>query len=209
MRSVALIWAIVAAGQVLASQVLASQVLASQDPATSREDPKTIIDRLRSKRFPEADDRLEARDPGARAQMLQEKILEDLGKLLDQNDDGAGREGRGSRRRNHAKDAAAQDPGAGSPTAGRKDRDIKGPPAIGERKGKDGPRGDGMGTDRKDPNKPPALSDLARDVWPPMPARKRQEMDAYGKDKPLPKYEQLLGEYYRTIAEQNKRRDSE
>jgi hypothetical protein len=141
--------------------------------------------------------------------MLQEKIIEDLGKLLDRSNDSAGRDRRKNPRRNPAKDAAAEDPRSSKPAAGRGSMDLKTAPAIGDRGGKDGTRGDGMGTDRKDADKPPPVSDLHCGVWPPMPARKRQEMDAYGKDKLLPKYEQMLGEYYRTIAEQSKRRDSE
>jgi hypothetical protein len=188
MRSAAFVLALVGAGQ----------VFASQGPAIPKEDPKAIIDRLRSKRFPEADDRLEARDAGAGAQMVQEKIIEDLDKLLDENDN-AGSDARKNAGRSRPKDAG-RNPGT------KKDREQ---PAIGDRVGKSGKRGEGMGADRKDPVKPPTVSDLRRDIWPPMPDRNRQEMDAYGKDKPLPKYEQLLGEYYRTIAEQNKRRDSE
>ena len=42
-----------------------------------------------------------------------------------------------------------------------------------------------------------------------LPARKRQEMDAYLRDTKLPKYEQIIDRYYQTIAEQTKRRDQE
>ena len=168
---------------------LTGQVLASQDPAIPKEDPRAIIDRLRSKRFPETEDRLEAKDIGVQAQMLQDRIIEDLDKLLDQSDDNnAGR----SRPK---KNAAVQNPGEAKPKAG---------PSIGAQADKSDKPGDGLGTDRA-PRKASTAAEPARDAWLPLPARKRQEMEAYGKDKPLPKYEQLVGEYFRTIAEQNRK----
>jgi hypothetical protein len=175
---------------------LAGQVLASQDPAIPKEDPRAIIDRLRSKRFPETEDRLEAKDVGARAQMLQDRIIEDLDKLLDQSDDNTGRRrSSGNADRNRSKDAAAQKPG---------EVKTKAAPSIGTQADKNDKRGDNLATDRE-PRKASTVAEPARDTWLPLPARKRQEMDAYGKDKPLPKYEQLVGEYFRTIAEQKRK----
>jgi hypothetical protein len=172
---------------------LAGQALASQDPTLPKEDPRAIIERLRNKRFPETEDRLEAKDLGDRAQMLQDRIIEDLDKLLDQNDDNGRSSGGASRSR--PKDAGRN---ASKPTASRKEG--KGSPAP----DKTAKRGDGLGADRNPP-KASTMAESAREAWSPLPARKRQEMDAYGKDKPLPKYEQLVGEYFRTIAEQKRK----
>jgi hypothetical protein len=205
-----------------------------EKPAAPAEDPKAIIDRLK-KNFNATDERLDAKDPGNDTRKLQEQIIEDLDKLLDQNDDNngggggaqgggqggdgqdqqgnsggkSGRSGRATRNAGRNGGNKAQNPGAGNPMGkgggnDKKDQQAKNNGGGGQQ-GKDGQNGGGMGTDSKDPNKAPTVSDLHREPWGNLSFKKRQEMDAYGKDRLLPKYEQLLGEYYRTIAEQKRK----
>jgi hypothetical protein len=45
------------------------------------------------------------------------------------------------------------------------------------------------------------MADIWRDFWGELPATGRQEMDAYQKESYLPKYRELLKQYYSTIAE--------
>ena len=65
--------------------------------------------------------------------------------------------------------------------------------------------GQGVGKDsNRDKN---TIADLFKDIWGHLPQTKRLEMDAYSKERFMPKYEDLLRQYYRTIAEQGRRKD--
>jgi hypothetical protein len=49
------------------------------------------------------------------------------------------------------------------------------------------------------------LSDLYRDVWGTLPDRLRQEMDLYYREQFMPRYSELLRQYYASLAEQRKK----
>ncbi len=53
------------------------------------------------------------------------------------------------------------------------------------------------------------LAELYRDIWGHLPATKRQEMDAYARERFMREYEDLLRQYYRTIAEQDRRSEGD
>ena len=52
------------------------------------------------------------------------------------------------------------------------------------------------------------IADLFKDVWGHLPQTKRQEMDVYLQERFLPRYDEILRQYYRTISEQG-RKDGE
>jgi hypothetical protein len=49
------------------------------------------------------------------------------------------------------------------------------------------------------------LADLYKDVWGHLPDRLRQEMDLYYREKFMPRYSELLRQYYAALAEQKKK----
>jgi hypothetical protein len=51
------------------------------------------------------------------------------------------------------------------------------------------------------------IADLFRDVWGHLPEQKRQEMDAYSRERFMPRYDELLRQYYRTLSEQSRKKD--
>ena len=77
--------------------------------------------------------------------------------------------------------------------------------------GKEGKGGGGMGGNPNAPKKKDnsTIGDLFKDVWGHLPLNKRQEMDAYARDRFLPKYDEILRQYYRTISEQSRHRDGD
>jgi hypothetical protein len=81
--------------------------------------------------------------------------------------------------------------------------------------GKDPKQKGGQGTDggggKDDDRKTGRVADLDinRDVWGHLPDAKRQEMDAYSRERFLQRYDELLRQYYRSIAAQNRRKGSE
>ena len=79
----------------------------------------------------------------------------------------------------------------------------------GGKEGKDSIAG-GLGTTKHDKdakNKLNHIADLDRSPWGHLPESKRLEMDAYSRERFMPRYEDLLRQYYRTIAEQGRRKD--
>ncbi|MBO0696993.1 MAG: hypothetical protein J2P46_01235 [Zavarzinella sp.] len=69
------------------------------------------------------------------------------------------------------------------------------------------PTGDGGGNrfGRVSPKrKDEKLADLYKDVWGQLPDRLRQEMDLYYREKFMPRYSELLRQYYAALAEQKK-----
>ena len=75
--------------------------------------------------------------------------------------------------------------------------------------GKDGKGGDGLGTNKKDdpPKKETTLADQKLDVWGHLPQNRRKEMDAFQRERYMPRYEELLRAYYRNIAESGRKKD--
>jgi hypothetical protein len=87
-------------------------------------------------------------------------------------------------------------------------------PAIPEPKegpmgGKDDrPAGDGQGVrfgQMSPKRQSDKLADLYKDVWGQLPDRLRQEMDLYYREQFMPRYSELLRQYYAALAEQRKK----
>lgn len=95
-------------------------------------------------------------------------------------------------------DAGKKEGDGKAPGAGKKEGDSQ------PKEGKDGKGGAGGGNspEKKEIN---TVADLFKDVWGHLPAAKRQEMDAYSRERFMPRYEDILREYYRTIAERSRR----
>jgi hypothetical protein len=53
------------------------------------------------------------------------------------------------------------------------------------------------------------VADLFPGIWGHLPATRRMEMDAYSRERFMRRYEDILRQYYRTIAEQNRRKEGE
>ena len=56
----------------------------------------------------------------------------------------------------------------------------------------------------RDPKGANATAEMYKDVWGHLPEKMRQEMDSYFKERFMPRYNDLLKQYYSNIAEQNK-----
>jgi hypothetical protein len=70
------------------------------------------------------------------------------------------------------------------------------------------PQNAGNSNDRKKENalpSDPVVAEFYKDIWGHLPEKMRQEMDAYFKERFMPRYSDLLRQYYSNIAEQNKK----
>lgn len=99
--------------------------------------------------------------------------------------------------------------GAGSQANGKKMGE--GEPA-GKKAGEGDPqqakngKGNGGGGNSPEKKEINTVADIfGKDVWGHLPAAKRMEMDAYSRERFMARYEDILREYYRTIAERNRR----
>jgi hypothetical protein len=55
-------------------------------------------------------------------------------------------------------------------------------------------------------NRMSKIADLYKDVWGHLPEKLRQEMDQYSRERFMAKYDDLLKQYYATIAEKGRRK---
>lgn len=211
----------------------AAQDPAKEDDKDKKEnvpqvDPKTkeIIDRLR-KNLETTETRLKKDDPYEETRQLQRDIVKDLDELIkkqeenDKNSSSSSSSSRSSRRSQSSQNKTSQsdqsksgqkknpmdlkDPSA-QKNAGKDEKQAKGDSKEGDKKDKSGKGGQGNAKNdsKKEKN---TIADLFKDIWGHLPQTKRLEMDAYSKERFMPKYEDLLRQYYRTIAEQGRRRD--
>lgn len=104
---------------------------------------------------------------------------------------------------NHGGGSSGTQPSGGSASSGRKPGGDGGD-KPGGRNGKNGNGGGGGDKGERAMNK---NADLYKDVWGHLPETLRAQMDAYSNPQPfLPKYDELIKRYYRTIAEQGRRK---
>lgn len=90
-----------------------------------------------------------------------------------------------------------------NPLPEKKDR-KEGPEPKGGTEKKDGKEDDrnGKNSPKRENDK---LADLYKDVWGHLPERLRQEMDLYYREQFMPRYSELLKQYYSVLAEQRKK----
>jgi hypothetical protein len=123
---------------------------------------------------------------------------EQLGKAKGgKKDDGQGKDkDKGEGKNGQAKDGGDKDKGDKG--------QAKGNP------GKDGKEGGGLGTAKRVDGK--SLRNLAADMnvveWGKLTSKMRLQMDVYSKERFMPRYDDLLRQYYRSIAEQSMKKDN-
>lgn len=182
-----------------------------------------------------SESRLADREVGEGTRQLQRDIVDDLDKLIalgeqppdqDQNQDQqGGQEGQqqqgkqqaGKQQQGQMKSGGKQQQGKGTRTA-RSSRQRRGQQMA--KGGQTGQDKDGQQTAKNEPgqgNQPGAgnskeegemnkLADLYKDVWGHLPESMRSEMDVYAREKFMPKYNELIKQYYATISEKGRRK---
>jgi hypothetical protein len=79
------------------------------------------------------------------------------------------------------------------------------PRGAGEQQTRNNNSNGGPNSNRGDKNK---ISDLYKDVWGHLPEALRQEVDQYSREQFMAKYNELLKQYYSTIAEKGRRKET-
>ena len=79
----------------------------------------------------------------------------------------------------------------------------------GKKEGKTGGDLTGGGGGEKNSKKTSSVEDLKIDIWGHYPDKKRKELDIYASERFMPKYEEILRQYYRKLAEQNSKKEGD
>jgi hypothetical protein len=120
---------------------------------------------------------------------------------------GGRRERKGNRQQlaQMARDGQPNPAGGGTPS--RNQQNDKGP-KPGDAAGNPGgnpDKGGGATMPNQETGKPEKLADMYRDVWGHLPESLRQEVDHYYRERFMPKYRELLRQYYTRLAETDRK----
>lgn len=187
--------------------------LAAKKPGQGAEARRQLIQGM-LKKMRTVEDRLAKNNPGRGTRAIQREILDDLDKLIETTRQQPPSQGGGSRRRQSSqqqKNANRQNsrrPKGGKQPRGGNQQNQSRPGGKPQRSGSAArqPGRGGLGAPKRDKNN---LADLFKDVWGHYPETMRMEMEAYSRAKFIPKYRALLRQYYRTLAEDGRRKQGD
>jgi hypothetical protein len=192
---------------------------------------KEILDRI-GKNMRAAEERLKAKDSGDGTQQVQRDIVQDLDKLIKQEENAQQQQDQDQNQQQQQAGMGGGQPKQGGKSSSRSQRSARGKSGQqgqgqgqgqvqgqqakgGQEKGQQGQgQGQGQGGSGNDggmggtsPAGVNKLADLYKDIWGELPLALRQEMDAYQKESYMAKYKELLKQYYATIAEKGRRQN--
>jgi hypothetical protein len=193
-------------------------------------DEQEVLNRI-GKNMRTSEDRLANRELTDGTRQVQEDILKDIDLLLDQsqndqqnqnqnqqassNPSGGGSQSKSrlrggsrqqrqqaGRRGSRGQQQAGRGQGQGAQGEQQANRGQGQKP--GEAQGQGGNMGGGGGRSEGEINK---LMDLYKDVWGHLPETQRAEMTAYSREKFMDKYNELIKQYYSSIAEKSRKKE--
>lgn len=166
------------------------------EPAEPEKDAKETVARI-GKNMRNAEDRLAKKDPGDGTQQVQRDILKDLDALIEQSQQQQGGGGGGSSKQQQGGKKSRKQSASGQQQQEKKPKDGSGQSAR-----NDSDKSNQVGKSGAPPSK---IADLYKDIWGHLPETLRQEMDAYSREQFMAKYQDLLKQYYATIAEKGRK----
>jgi hypothetical protein len=171
-----------------------------KDPA---EEAKEALARA-AKNMRASEERLAKRDPGEGTRQIQRDVLLDLDSLIKQTQRQQQQQQQQQQNNTPKGQARGQRPQRGTRKGQRQQTAKSQKPGQGQRQREGRQPGQGGGDGGKTgPNK---IADLYKDVWGHLPETLRQEMDQYSREQFMAKYNDLLKQYYATIAEKGRRK---
>jgi len=176
----------------------------------------------------EAGKRLADKDPGDDTQRLQKEIVKNIDALIrkaqepppQNKDNSQSQSGMGSDMSKSPKDGSGQSKSSSSQSrqerrerrqsqANKQGGQPMPQPGRAEQQAKAGSSNDRLNKLEQSPNKIasknalPNLSDVYKDVWGHLPEKMRQEMDLYFREQFMPRYGELLKQYYSSLSEKS------
>lgn len=195
-----------------AHPLLGGKLPPKADPKTPDESPDAIIKRIKDG-FNDTQRLLDSNNPGDETQRLQKQIIDNLGRLLNQQDN---KQDNNSRSASPPPASSQQDsrpdnapkPGTpkASPTTTPKAMKDPAPASPSSNVPKEGPTANTAKPVPPPPSpKPLIAADAVGQDWARLPFRNSQEMDAYARERFMRKHEQTIREYYRSITSREPR----
>jgi hypothetical protein len=158
---------------------------------------KELMDRL-GRNLREAESRLTHKDPGDATQEVQRDVVKDLNELIEQTKRRQQQQQQSSSSASSQQQKSQQARGRGRQNQSAARRPQPSPTSQtqkGTTRGGTSPRGEMS-----------KIADLYKDIWGHLPETMRQEMNQYSREQFMEKYNELLKQYYATIAEKGRRK---
>lgn len=190
--------------------------------AVSADDPAAIRDRIH-RNMESTESKLKDRDPGDATRELQQKILADIDKLLEQNNNqppppqsvggGSGsppqsppppQGGASNSRRQQRRQQQQQQKGQQPPPQGASGQQPQPQQPQGDEPKPAGQQAGNPRDARPLPRGPDQFADVVKDVWGHLPESVRQEADHYYRERFMPRYRDLVQEYYKRVSERDR-----
>jgi hypothetical protein len=172
------------------------------EPAPPADDDKVILERI-NKNMKESGDRLKKNDPGDATRQVQKDIVTDLDSLINQAQQQAQQnqpQGSGGSNQQASKSSSRSKRNS-SRTSDRRPNERPNDSSTTQYGEGGAGKMSGEGVNK--------LADSFKDIWGHLPETLRLEMDAYAKEQFMAKYNDLLKQYYSTIAERKRRGEEE
>jgi len=210
----------------------AEKLLPTAEPPSDPDDPAAILERI-TKSADAIGDRLKDKDTGADTRQQQDQLLKDIDALLKPPPPMDGGGGGGKDMPPPMGGGADMPPPMGSGSGGGRQRPQRGSRGEGQPKpmpmGAGGmkepmpgspmpmPRGAGLkpgqpaegssgpGSGKASPPMLPLDVPIAKEVWGHLPEKARQEVSQYYREQYLPRYNDLLKQYYTALAERERK----
>ncbi len=198
--------------------------LKTEDPDALEREVQETINRL-SKNFRKVEDKLQKKDPGDDTQQVQKDIIKDLDELIDQTrrQEEQMQDQQNQQQQQQQQGQRSQQSKRQRMMQAQRNRQQRNRSARRQQQGQrqnqlsrqqqqqqqDQPQGgdgsnppDGGAAKRDFAAK---TADLYKDIWGHLPETLRQEMTQYTREQFMPKYNELLKQYYATIAEKGRK----
>lgn len=170
-------------------------------------DAKEVVARI-SKNMRSSEDRLAKKDPGDGTKQIQRDILKDLDSLIEQSKRQQQQQQQQQQDNDNDRNQQQQDQKNQQKSSKQKQKDQSAAKKSGQQEGKDKEKQKGQGNNAQGGGTSPdgsKIADLYKDIWGHLPETLRQEMDAYSREQFMAKYQELLKQYYATIAEKGRK----
>jgi hypothetical protein len=176
----------------------------AKNTQTPPDNPQQVIENLRAD-FDRAGRELDKKDPGLAARKAQQRIIDGIDKLLEQEDP--------SPSKNQNAPSKPENQNA-APPAGTKPAPKPMPqlaPGEKELTNNTAKPKSVNNLAKSQSQKPTAIEDMRQEpgAWPPLPPRHRVNIDAYSRQQFIRNYHEILREYYRALAESDRRKDGD
>jgi hypothetical protein len=196
--------------------------LKKEDPEALEREVQETINRL-SKNFRTVEDKLQKKDPGEGTQTVQRDIIKDLDELIDQTRKQEEQMQQQQQNQQNQQQQQGQKKGQSKrqrSLQAQRNRQQRNRSAQRQRQQGQQQLSRQQGQQQEEPQgtgaNPPdgaaksgewaaKSADLYKDIWGHLPETLRQEMTQYTREQFMPKYNELLKQYYATIAEKGRK----